>query len=190
MRQRPTVRVLLLDPDDRILLLRFHDARLNGSKVFWATVGGGLDPGEGLVEGALREIREETGLTDIELGPVVWKDDVVIVVDGEPVFFREQYIVARTHSVSLSSAEWTDLEKSVITTVRWWTVDEIRNAEEQIYPELLGEWLPEILSGTYPDPPREIPRTADQRPRAGSVVSSEIVPELVPRSGMKSDVKT
>jgi 8-oxo-dGTP pyrophosphatase MutT (NUDIX family) len=162
MRERPTVRVLLLGPDDRILLIRFHDRRLNDAKVFWATVGGGLDPGEGVVDGALREIREETGLTDVTLGPVVWKDDVVIVVDGEPLFFREQYIVARTDTTTLSSDEWTDLEREAITELRWWTVEEIREATEQVYPELLADWLPEIIAGKYPAEPRVILRTAER----------------------------
>lgn len=158
MRQRPTVRVLLLGPDDRILLIRFHDPRLNGSKVFWATVGGGLDAGESVIDGALREIREETGLTDVTLGPVVWKDDVMIVVDREPVYFREQYIVARTVSTVLSFEAWTELEREAITEMRWWTVEEIRGSTEQIYPELLADWLPDIIAGRYPKEIREIPR--------------------------------
>jgi 8-oxo-dGTP pyrophosphatase MutT (NUDIX family) len=167
MRQRPTVRVLLLGPDDRILLIRFHDRRLNDAKVFWATVGGGLDPGEGVVEGALREVREETGLTDVVLGPIVWTDDVVIMVDGEPLFFHEQYIVARTATTALSSAEWTELEREAITELRWWTVEEIRNATEQVYPEMLADWLPDILTGNYPPEVRAIPRPEHQRRAPG-----------------------
>ncbi|HEY1708634.1 MAG TPA: NUDIX domain-containing protein, partial [Rhizomicrobium sp.] len=123
MRERPTVRVLLLGPDKRILLIRFHDLRLNGAKVFWATVGGGLDPGESVAEGALREIAEETGLTDVTLGPTVWKDDVVIVaMDGEPYFFRETYIVAFAKTTALTFEGWTDVEREVIKDMRWFTV--------------------------------------------------------------------
>ncbi len=163
MRERPTVRVLLLAPDSRVLLIRFHDARLNGATVFWATVGGGLDPGESLAEGALREIREETGLSNITLGPVVWNDDVVIVVDGEPVFFREQYIVAWTAETNLTFEGWTELEREVIKDMRWWTVAEIAAATEQVYPEVLAQWLPDILARKYPAEVREIPRAEHER---------------------------
>jgi 8-oxo-dGTP pyrophosphatase MutT (NUDIX family) len=163
MRERPTVRVLLLGPDKRILLIRFHDDRLNGAKVFWATVGGGRDPGESVTDAALREIREETGLTDVTLGPVVWWDDVVITVDGEPVFFRETYIVAHAPTTELTFDGWTDLEREVIKDMRWFTVPEIKAATEQVYPEVLAAWLPDILAGNYPDQPYWIPREAHER---------------------------
>ncbi len=163
MRERPTVRVLLIGPDKRILLIRFHDARLNFGSAFWATVGGGLDPGESVTDGALREIAEETGLRDVTLGPVVWKDDVVIQVDGAPVMFRETYIVAFAKTTDLTFDGWTELEREVIQDMRWWTVPEIAAVTEQVYPELLAEWLPDILEGRYPDMVREIPRTEEER---------------------------
>src|SRR5262245_58297406 len=128
MRERPTVRVLLVGPDNRLLLLRFDDPRCNKAKPFWATVGGGLDADESVEQGALREIREETGLTEVELGPVVWRDDVVIVTDDIPLFFHETYIVARTRATVLTREGWTELEREVISDMRWWTVAEIRQS--------------------------------------------------------------
>jgi len=158
MRERPTVRVLLIGPDGRILLVRFSDPRLNRGRVFWATVGGEREPGESLEAGALRETLEETGLTDLELGPVVWTDDPIIRIGGEKVQFRETYIVARTKGGALSRLGFTEEEKRAVTELRWWTVDEIRAAQEQIYPEFLADWLPDILAGRYPNPPRRIVR--------------------------------
>ncbi len=158
MRERPTVRVLLIGPDNRLLLLRFEDTRLNEGKVFWATVGGGLEDGESVADGARREILEETGLGDAVLGPVVWLDDVVIRIDGEPVFFRESYIVAHARTTALSFHGWTDLEREVIKEMRWFAADEIASWPEKIYPDVLAEWLPEILAGNYPRKPKRIPR--------------------------------
>src|SRR5690348_8278606 len=111
MRERNTVRVLLIGPDKRILLLRFHEPRMNGGVPFWATVGGGVDPGESVADAALREIREETGLSDVTLGPIVWADDVVIVFDREPWFFHETYVVAHARDVTLNRDGWTELEQ-------------------------------------------------------------------------------
>jgi len=165
MRERPTVRVLLIGPDGRILLMRFHEPRMNGGRPFWATVGGGLDPGESVQAGALRETLEETGLSDIALGPVVWKDDVVIAYDGEPFFFRETYIVAHTRSTELAFDGWSELERSAIKDARWWTVAEIAAEKEDVYPEILADWLQDILAGRYPAEPRLIPRRPDQRPK-------------------------
>src|SRR5712691_11511536 len=62
---RPAGRVILLDPDDRVLLMRYDDGPPNG--VHWCTPGGGLNAGEDYASGALRELTEETGWADITL---------------------------------------------------------------------------------------------------------------------------
>src|SRR5215469_17862934 len=63
--QRRAARVVLLDPRNRVLLMRYDDGPPNGSH--WATPGGGLEPGETYEQAALRELAEETGWTDIVL---------------------------------------------------------------------------------------------------------------------------
>ncbi|HTO39702.1 MAG TPA: NUDIX domain-containing protein, partial [Rhizomicrobium sp.] len=84
MRERQTARVLLIRPDKRLLLVRFEDPRvLPKFRNFWATVGGAIEEGESVEQGALREIEEETGLTDVRLGPVVWYGEPVIPLNGE-----------------------------------------------------------------------------------------------------------
>jgi 8-oxo-dGTP pyrophosphatase MutT (NUDIX family) len=65
LRIRPAGRVVLLDPDDRVLLMRYDDGPPNG--VHWSTPGGGLNPGEDFAAGAARELAEETGWDGIVL---------------------------------------------------------------------------------------------------------------------------
>lgn len=47
MRKRPSARLLVLDPEHRVLLFRFvfEEGSLAGQD-FWATPGGALEPGE------------------------------------------------------------------------------------------------------------------------------------------------
>ncbi|NWN18266.1 NUDIX domain-containing protein, partial [Escherichia coli] len=59
---RPTSRWLIVDVQGRVLLFRFDyaDGPLAGTG-FWATPGGGCDPGETYADAARRELFEETG---------------------------------------------------------------------------------------------------------------------------------
>ncbi len=158
MRERKTARVLLIRPDKRLLLIRYEDPRvLPKFRHFWATVGGALEPGETIEQGALREIEEETGLTDVKLGPIVWYGEPVIPISGEPLQFREHYIVAHAGNAPLKTDNWTALERDTIREMRWWTPAEIAASTEMIFPIVLADWLPEILSGNYPHEVRRIP---------------------------------
>src|SRR5262245_38111213 len=65
---RHAVRALILDPEDRVLLVRF-DWR---DKHVWAPPGGGIDEGETPAQAIVRELAEECGLRDFDLGPVIW----------------------------------------------------------------------------------------------------------------------
>jgi 8-oxo-dGTP pyrophosphatase MutT (NUDIX family) len=67
---RPVARVLPVGPGRKLLLLRAeHPA--DGHR-FWLTPGGGLESQESFEDAARRESREETGLTDVQVGPWVW----------------------------------------------------------------------------------------------------------------------
>ena len=46
MRLRESVRALILDPDDCVLLVRFDWDGLDVEGGFWANPGGGVEPGE------------------------------------------------------------------------------------------------------------------------------------------------
>ena len=58
---RITARVLPVSPDGAVLLLQDQDPARPGI-LRWGSIGGATDPGETLVEAAIRETFEETGL--------------------------------------------------------------------------------------------------------------------------------
>jgi 8-oxo-dGTP diphosphatase len=129
--ERPAARILLLDPNGRVLLFRF-DAP--DRSPFWATPGGALDPGEGFEAGARRELREETGL-DLDCGAEVAQRLVEFVsLEGVPVAADERYFLVRTDTVEIATAGHTELERRVMRDWRWFTAAELAALEEPYFP--------------------------------------------------------
>src|SRR5215207_9112286 len=89
---RPTARVLLLDLDDNTLLFC---GRADAGSRFWFTPGGGIEPGEEAKAAALRELFEETGITNVRLEAEIWRRSQTGVFLGKMREFRERWFLAR-----------------------------------------------------------------------------------------------
>ena len=78
MIERPSARLVLLDPQDRLFLFNVHDPKVfDPAKPFfdpfWVMIGGMVDPGEDYAQAAVREAGEETKLPVIDTPRWVWK---------------------------------------------------------------------------------------------------------------------
>jgi ADP-ribose pyrophosphatase YjhB (NUDIX family) len=130
-----------------VLLFRFaFDHGPLAGRVFWATPGGALEPGESFEDGARRELAEETGLVIADPGPqIARREFVMLAPEGDGVRADERYFLLRVDPFTLADAGWTELERQVMTEHRWWTPAEIAVADEKIYPEDLVEMLAAAL---------------------------------------------
>ncbi|KXJ41894.1 MAG: hypothetical protein AXA67_03650 [Methylothermaceae bacteria B42] len=62
------VSALVFDAHNRVLLIRRARPPAQGK---WHAPGGRLEPGESLCHAVVREVKEETGIENIQLGPVI-----------------------------------------------------------------------------------------------------------------------
>jgi 8-oxo-dGTP diphosphatase len=154
MRERLTARVLLLDPNGRILLMKGRLPGRPDGPSFWYSIGGGVEDGETVLEAAAREIVEETGLTDAVLGPTVWRDEVILRdIDHEKRLFKQYYVVARTAGGDPSRDGWLPHEHLLTDDMRWWTLGELQVTDDTVYPIGMTVLLADVLAGRIaPEP--------------------------------------
>ena len=158
LRDRPTVRVLLFDPDDRLLLMKGRLPGAPDGPAAWFTVGGGAEPGEAVHETALREVREETGFVEVELGPLVWRRSGPLTLpSGERVMMREAYLVARCCGGEPSRDGWDEVERSQMLDLRWWSLADLAQSRARIYPARFADLVSELIAGRFPPEPLELP---------------------------------
>ena len=160
---RSSVKVLLLNEDNELLLMCADDPKTTSADNkyhgrFWYCVGGQIEPGESIQNAALREIYEETGFVkeNIELGPVVWFGEFSMVLHGSMMRLKQVFVVARTRQKQALLSAPDEWEKAYVQKLAWFSLEKIRNSEEVIFPVLMQDYLPDILSGKCPKEPIEI----------------------------------
>ena len=145
------VRVVLISPGGRVLMIKYRNLGPSGApRPCWTLAGGGREPGETIAQTALREIAEETGMTDVRLGPVVWYGEDGHRSGDWKFVFKEHFIVAFASTEALDKSGWTDHERREILETRWWTIEDLRTTDDVIYPPGLADHLRPVLEGQYP----------------------------------------
>jgi TDG/mug DNA glycosylase family protein len=88
--RRENVRAVVVDERDRILLLRYGDEYGD----WWVPSGGGREVGESDEQTVRRELEEEIGLVDFEMGPLLWeREGWTLVEPGFGSFLSRVYLV-------------------------------------------------------------------------------------------------
>src|SRR5690606_41704389 len=99
-----------------------------------------------LAEAAVRETLDEPGPRIDGPGPVGFTRSFRWDVEGTDYDEEEQFFLVRVPSFTPTPTAWTDVEAATMRGHRWWSIDELRATDEQVFPEDLADRLAQLLS--------------------------------------------
>jgi 8-oxo-dGTP pyrophosphatase MutT (NUDIX family) len=143
---RRAARIVLLDAAGRVLLFRGTDPGRPGSR-YWFTAGGGLKPGESMVDCAIREAREETGLrlNPADIGAPIWHDTTEFPFENRWYRQEQDFFLVRVDSWEVTMAGFDPHEVRSIDSFHWWSADELETTAEEVHPAGLARLIREMV---------------------------------------------
>ena len=126
---------ILIERDGRILCVQHAKP---GHEPFWCLPGGNIDPGEALADGALRELREETGVDGQLSGAVLVLDGPELTTGNGAV-----EVIMRGAIGTATPARRTDSGDPYLADLAWLPVD---NLPDSFRPAALRKLLREAGS--------------------------------------------
>jgi double-stranded uracil-DNA glycosylase len=141
---REAVRALLVDADDRVLLVRYRNPETKAT--WWGTPGGGIEEGEQHEAALRRELREELGLEEFELGPLLSEHRRVFPWARRLVDQHSSVYVVRVETHE--PAPTIDLAPEGVVEARWWSLAELASTGERLAPTTLLDEVRRVLAGS------------------------------------------
>ena len=139
---RLTARVLPVSPAGEVLLLQDQDPAFPGI-LRWGSLGGAVDPGETLVDAALRELREETGIVAVaeELSEPFHRSTYEFTWAGIGFLCDASFFalpLAADVEISFDFLEASEVGN--VVAAGWWTPEALEADGTSVAPD-----LPEIM---------------------------------------------
>ena len=144
-------RALILSSDGYVLLVRF----VFPHGVFWAMPGGGKEDHESYEECLTRELTEEVGLTNPEIGPVIWTRKHVIPIFGKFDGQIENIYLVRVEERFEPRPAMTveELQAENLHEVRWWSLEELLGMGNKEEVRFIPLNLPDLVRGIITNGP-------------------------------------
>ncbi len=163
--------VAVLDPSGSVFMFRYDNEEV---RVHWAMPGGGPDPGETPLRAAVREVREETGWTEVGLDGsllCLWEHDFTRA--GVPARQHEHVFLAhgprRDPVGDLAAAHAAD----GILHGRWWSPADPSTGGEALWPPRLPGLLADVRANGVPRSPVDLGHVPNGYVRGAGAVRAE-----------------
>jgi 8-oxo-dGTP pyrophosphatase MutT (NUDIX family) len=155
--RRKASRVLLFGPDRRLFLIRSGDPANPNGGLWWEIPGGGMELGESSAHCAERELWEEGGFEEVQVGPVIATQQVQFTFAGL-YFDQDEFIhVATTEQRDIRPPQGLEFfEAMAFQGAAWWTVDEVLASSERFLPTRLQELVAFLSENGVPEEPLDI----------------------------------
>ena len=148
---------MLFDASDRILMFFALDPREPALPGYWYLPGGGIRPGETPENAARRELHEEAGINNADLGPVVLHvTGVRFQFDGREFEQDEWHLLGRLPGGQIGRGLRGDVESAAVAAHRWWSLGDLIGTTEVVHPRGLASLVERLVTTGPPPTPWEI----------------------------------
>jgi ADP-ribose pyrophosphatase YjhB (NUDIX family) len=150
---RRTSRAIILNASNQILLIKINDKPLQDKSnrdqsSFWVTVGGEVEENESVVDALQRELREEVGFIKPAEFELIAFGEQILPWKGLSTQFIEKFYIVRTEEINLDNRNLTGDELKVIAEYRWWSIDELLNTKEVVFPGCLAKLMKDYINSS------------------------------------------
>lgn len=141
--RREVARGLVFDPQGRLLMVHWRDP-VTGHE-FLEPPGGRREPGERFEDALRREIREETGLEEVEVADVITEIDHRFTFGGDDFDCRERYFACRLAGGTTRPTAFDPIEEAGIVGIQWISVEDLsERPPDQVEPPELFDMLGQL----------------------------------------------
>ena len=117
---------------------------------FWVTPGGKIEVNETLEEALIREIWEEVGIREIQIGDMIAEEHKISVLDHFPTHIINYLFLVHTPDCIINTSFATPYEQKNTLQTKWWSIEEFFLSKVETIPANLAFALEALRVESFP----------------------------------------